>query len=89
MTNRFKGLNPIVDRAPEELWVEVEHRTWGSNQNHLQRKEMQKKAKWLSEALTNSWEKKKEKQKPKEKGKDIPKYRAQDISQSWKETFKL
>ena len=37
MTNRFKGLD-LVDRAPEELWIEVHN----GNQNHPQEKEMQK-----------------------------------------------
>ena len=37
-TNRFKGLD-LLDRAPEELWMEV-HRG-GRDQNHPQVKEMQ------------------------------------------------
>ena len=35
--NRFKGLN-LVDRVPEELWMEVHG---GSDQNHPKEKEMQ------------------------------------------------
>ena len=38
MTNRFKGLD-LIDRAPEELWMEV--RTGGCDQNHPKEKEKQ------------------------------------------------
>ena len=38
--NRFKELD-LVDRVPEELWMEVlKHCTGGSDQNHPQEKEM-------------------------------------------------
>ena len=37
MANRFKGLE-LVDRVPEELWMEVHG---GSDQNHPKEKEMQ------------------------------------------------
>ena len=40
VTNRFKGLD-LVDRVPEELWMY--HCTGGSDQDHPQEKEMQKK----------------------------------------------
>ena len=40
--NRFKGLD-LIDRAPEELWMEVRDIcTAGSDQDHSQEKEMQK-----------------------------------------------
>ena len=37
MTNTIKGLE-LVDRVPEELWMEVHG---GSDQNHPKEKEMQ------------------------------------------------
>ena len=44
--NRFKGLD-LIDRVPEELWMEVLN-IGGSDQNHPKEKKC-KKAKWLSE----------------------------------------
>ena len=38
--NRFKGLD-LIDRVPEELWTEV-HDTGSRNQDHPQKKLMQK-----------------------------------------------
>ena len=40
-TNRFKGLD-LIDRMPEELWMEVPNTTGGNDQNQPQEKEMQK-----------------------------------------------
>ena len=40
VTNRFKGLD-LIDRVPEELWMC--HCVGGSDQDHPQEKEMQKK----------------------------------------------
>ena len=88
MTNRFKGLD-LVDRAPEELWVEVRNTVHEAVTKTISKKKKCKKAKWLSEEALQIAEKKKEKQKTKEKGKDIPKYRAQDIFPKLKETFRL
>ena len=51
VTNRFKGLD-LVDRVPEELWMDVHNTTGGSDQNHPQKKKW-KKANWLPE---DSWE---------------------------------
>ena len=39
--NRFKGLN-LIDRVPDELWMEVCDTTGDRNQDHPQEKEMQK-----------------------------------------------
>ena len=47
VTNRFKGLD-LIDRVPEELWVEVRDTTGSSDQDQLQEKKG-KKAKWMSE----------------------------------------
>ena len=41
VTNRFKGLY-LIDRMPEELWMEVPNTTGGNDQNQPQEKEMQK-----------------------------------------------
>ena len=41
MTNRFKGLD-LIDRVPEELWMEVCDITGDKDQDHPQEKEMQK-----------------------------------------------
>ena len=38
VSNRFKGLD-LIDRAPEELWMEVHG--GGRDQNHPKEKEMQ------------------------------------------------
>ena len=40
VTNRFKGLD-LRDRLPEELWM-LTSDTGGSDQDHIQEKEMQK-----------------------------------------------
>ena len=40
-TNRFKGLD-LINRVPEELWMEVCVLYRGSDQDHPQEKEMQK-----------------------------------------------
>ena len=42
MTNRFKGLD-LIDRMPEELWMEVRHCTGGSDQDHPQEKKNAKR----------------------------------------------
>ena len=43
VTNRFKGLD-MIDRGPEELWTEVRDIcTGGSDQDHPQEKEMEKR----------------------------------------------
>ena len=41
MRNRFKGLD-LIDRVPDELWVEVRDIVQDRNQDHSQEKEMQK-----------------------------------------------
>ena len=47
LRNRFKGLD-LIDRVPEELWMEVHDIVQETGENHLQEKEIQK-GKWLSE----------------------------------------
>ena len=70
VTNRFKGLD-LIDRAPEELWMEVRYLVQETVINNIPKKKKCKKAKWLpEEALQIAV--KEGKQKPKEKRKDIP-----------------
>ena len=42
VTNRFKGLD-LIDRVPEELWMEVCDCTGGIDQDHPQRKKSAKR----------------------------------------------
>ena len=48
MTNRFKGLD-LIDRVPEELWMEVCDIVQESVIKTIPKKKKCKKAKWLSE----------------------------------------
>ena len=59
VTNRFKGLY-LINRVHEELRMEVHDVVQGgSDQDHLQEKEM-RKAKWLSEEALQIAEKRRE-----------------------------
>ena len=48
VTNRFKGLD-LIDRVPEELWVEVRDFVQEARTKTIPKKKKCKKAKWLSE----------------------------------------
>ena len=48
MTNRFKGLD-LIDRVPDELWMEVHDILQETGSNTILKKKKCKKAKWLSE----------------------------------------
>ena len=48
VTNRFKGLN-LIDRVPEELWMEVHDIVQEAGIKTIPKKKKCKKAKWLSE----------------------------------------
>ena len=48
VTNRFKGLD-LIDRVPEELWMEVHDTVQKAEINTIPKKKKSKKAKWLSE----------------------------------------
>ena len=48
VTNRFKGLD-LIDRAPEELWMEVLDTVQEAVIKTIPKKKKCKKAKWLSE----------------------------------------
>ena len=68
--NRFKALD-LVDRGPEDLWMEVPNIVQEAMTKAIPKKQKCKKAKWLSEEALQQL-RKEEKQKAKEKGKDIP-----------------
>ena len=67
VTNRYKGLD-LIDRVPEELWMEVNNIVQEAGIKTIRKK---RKAKWLSEEALQIAEKE-EKLKAKEKRKDIP-----------------
>ena len=48
VTNRFKGLD-LIDRVPEELWVEVHNIVQEAVIKTIPKKKTCRKAKWLSE----------------------------------------
>ena len=48
MRNRFKGLD-LIDRVPEELWMEVRDIAYETGVKTITKKKKCKKAKWLSE----------------------------------------
>ena len=59
VTNRFKGLN-LIDRVPEELWMEVCDIVQKAGIKTIPRKKECKKAKWLSEEALQIAEKRRE-----------------------------
>ena len=69
VTNRFKELD-LIDRAPEELWMEVRDTVQEAVIKTIPKGEKMQKGKMCKEALQIA--KKEEKQKAKEKRKDIP-----------------
>ena len=50
VTNRFKGLD-LIDRVPEELWMEVRDIVQETGIKTIPKKKKCKKAEWMSEAL--------------------------------------
>ena len=48
MRNRFKGLD-LIDRVPDELWMEVHDIVQKTGIKTIPKKNICKKAKWLSE----------------------------------------
>ena len=69
-TNRFKGLG-LIERAPEELWMEARDTVQEVATKTIPKKKKCKKAKWLSEEALQIAEKRRE-VKGKEKRKEIP-----------------
>jgi len=59
MTNRFKGLD-LIDRVPEELWMEVHDFVQEAVIKTIPKKKKCKKAKWLSEEALKIAEKRTE-----------------------------
>ena len=60
VTNRFKELD-MVDRVPEELWMEVRNIVHEAVTKTIPKKKKCKKAKWLYEEALKIAEKKKKK----------------------------
>ena len=59
VTNRFKGLD-LIDRVPEELWIEVRDIVGESGIKTIPKKKKCEKAKWLSEEALQIAEKRRE-----------------------------
>ena len=57
--NRFKGLD-LIDRVPEELWMEVRDIVQQAGIKTIPKKKKCKKAKWLSEQALQIAEKRRE-----------------------------
>ena len=70
MTNRFKELD-LIDRVPDELWVEVRDIVQETGIKTIPKKKKCKKAKWLSEEALQIAVKRREAIKAKKKKKDI------------------
>ena len=68
--NRFKGLD-VIDRVPEELWMEVCDIVQETGIKTIPKKKKCKQAKWLPEEALQIAVKRRE-EKGKEKRKDIP-----------------
>ena len=71
MTNRFKGLD-LIDRVPEELWMEVHDIAQEAVIKTIAEKKKCKKAKWLSEEGLQIAVKKKRSERHRRKGKIYP-----------------
>ena len=54
--NRFKGLD-LIDRMPEELWMEVHNIVQEAGIKTIPKKKKCKKSKWLSEEVLQIAEK--------------------------------
>ena len=59
VTNRFKGLD-LIDRVPEELWMEVGDAVQEAVIKTIPKKKKCKKAKWLFEEALQIAEKRKD-----------------------------
>ena len=69
--DRFKGLN-LVDRMPEELWMEICNIVQEAVTKPIPKKTKGKKAKWLSEEVLQIGEERRKVKKARKKGKDTP-----------------
>ena len=59
VTSRFKGLD-LIDRVPEELWMEVHNTVQEAGIKTIPKKRKWKQAKWLSEKDLQIAEKRRE-----------------------------
>ena len=59
VTNKFKGLD-LIDRVPEELWMEVHDTVQEAKLKTISKKKKCKKAKWLSEETLQIAEKRRD-----------------------------
>ena len=59
VTNSFKGLD-LIDREPEELWMEVHDTVQEADIKTIPKKKKCKKAKWLSDKALQIVEKRRE-----------------------------
>ena len=59
MTSKFKGLD-LVDRVPEELWIEVHNIVQEAVTKTIPKEKKCKKAQWLSEEVLQITEKRRE-----------------------------
>ena len=59
MTSKFKGLD-LVDRVPEELWIEVHNIVQEAVTKTIPKEKKCKKAKWLSEEALQITEERRE-----------------------------
>ena len=69
--NRFKGLD-LIDRVPDELWIEVRDIVQETGIKTISKKKKCKKAKWLSEEALQIAVKRREVKKQRRKGKIYP-----------------
>ena len=58
--NRFKGLLDLIDRVPDELWMEIRDIVQETGINTITKKKKCKKVKWLSEEALQIAEKRRE-----------------------------
>ena len=65
--NRFKGLD-LIDRVPDELWMEVHDIVQKTGIKTIPKKKKCKKAKWLSEETLQIAVKRKRTEKQRRKG---------------------
>ena len=71
VTNKFKGLD-LIDRLPEELWMEVHDIVQEAGIKTIPKKKKCKKAKWLSEEVLQITEKRRGVKRQRRKGKIYP-----------------
>ena len=69
--NRFKGLD-LIDRVPEELWMEVCDTVQETGIKIIPKKKKCKKAKWLSDEGLQTAMKRREAKRQRRKGKIYP-----------------